>query len=433
MKTILLSITCILFTSFFLAQIPSYIPTNGLVGYWPFNGNANDLSGNNNNGTISGTTALTSNRFNEVNNAFVWDGTNSPITIQNASNQNFQTGVTFSVWIYQTNMYCNSCSETNYVTKGRNIDQGGISLGLDHQTQKFVFRVTGNPVSTSPPYSYFYSSSNIIYSTWTHLAGTYDGSTLKIFINGNLDISYNYISSLQINQDNILFGRQKGTNVYADNFNMVGKLDDIGIWNRALTQQEISTLYASSSTNLPVELVSFEGICDASNVSILWQTASEHNSKSFELEKSRNGEDWFLIDQQAAAENSTILTTYAFKEASENIVQIIYYRLRQIDINGESKLYGPIAIKCDNQFTTDFNILANPTNCSVPIQFNNLIPLSDNLIEINSLNGSTLIKKQFNTNSAALFLELDVSSLVKGTYFVTLNKNASTTQRLLLE
>jgi hypothetical protein len=58
----------ILFTIFIAATfnavaqtIPSYVPTNGLVGYWPFNGNANDESGNGNNGTVNGAT-LTSDR-----------------------------------------------------------------------------------------------------------------------------------------------------------------------------------------------------------------------------------------------------------------------------------------------------------------------------------------------------------------------------------
>ncbi len=44
------------------AQVPSYVPTNGLVGYWPFNGNANDESGSGNNGTVNGAT-LTTDRF----------------------------------------------------------------------------------------------------------------------------------------------------------------------------------------------------------------------------------------------------------------------------------------------------------------------------------------------------------------------------------
>jgi hypothetical protein len=50
------------------AQVPSYVPSNGLVGWWPFNGNANDESGNGNNGTINGPT-LTADRFGNANKA----------------------------------------------------------------------------------------------------------------------------------------------------------------------------------------------------------------------------------------------------------------------------------------------------------------------------------------------------------------------------
>ena len=45
-----------------IAQVPSYVPTSGLVGWWPFNGNANDESGNGNNGSIFGA-SLTTDRF----------------------------------------------------------------------------------------------------------------------------------------------------------------------------------------------------------------------------------------------------------------------------------------------------------------------------------------------------------------------------------
>ena len=70
----------------------SPIPTNGLVALYPFNGNANDESGNGNNGVVSGNTKLTIDRFNLNNKAYLWDGTKSPITISHNATQNFSTG-----------------------------------------------------------------------------------------------------------------------------------------------------------------------------------------------------------------------------------------------------------------------------------------------------------------------------------------------------
>jgi hypothetical protein len=62
MKKITTIILAVLFTANLMAQVPNYLPTNGLVGWWPFNGNANDESGNGNNGTENGAT-LTTDRF----------------------------------------------------------------------------------------------------------------------------------------------------------------------------------------------------------------------------------------------------------------------------------------------------------------------------------------------------------------------------------
>lgn len=56
MKTKSIIAALLLAASSAFAQVPSYVPTNGLVGWWPFNGNINDLSGNGNNGTVFGAT-----------------------------------------------------------------------------------------------------------------------------------------------------------------------------------------------------------------------------------------------------------------------------------------------------------------------------------------------------------------------------------------
>jgi hypothetical protein len=68
----------------------------GLVGYYPFNGNANDESGNGNNANVSIDTKLTTDRYGINNKAYIWSGVKSPITIKHSTSQNFTNGVTFS-------------------------------------------------------------------------------------------------------------------------------------------------------------------------------------------------------------------------------------------------------------------------------------------------------------------------------------------------
>ena len=95
----LLFVLLILIVATSYAQVPSYVPTNGLVAYYPFNGNANDVSGNGNNGTVNGAT-LTTDRFGNANSAFSFNNNN--ISVPHNSNFGIiQTGQeTISLWAF---------------------------------------------------------------------------------------------------------------------------------------------------------------------------------------------------------------------------------------------------------------------------------------------------------------------------------------------
>ena len=94
MKTLILLFS-VLFTTMSFAQVPSYVPANGLVGWWPCNGNANDVSGNGNNGTVNGAT-LTTDRFGNANSAYGFDGLSN--FIQTINSGPTGTGISVSYW-----------------------------------------------------------------------------------------------------------------------------------------------------------------------------------------------------------------------------------------------------------------------------------------------------------------------------------------------
>ena len=80
MRKIALIAFTVLISFQIVAQVPSYVPTNGLVGWWPFTGNAIDSSGNGNNGTVNGAT-LTSDRFGNTAKAYEFNGLNQFISV----------------------------------------------------------------------------------------------------------------------------------------------------------------------------------------------------------------------------------------------------------------------------------------------------------------------------------------------------------------
>jgi hypothetical protein len=228
------------FNSF--AQIPSYVPTNGLVGYWPFTGNANDVSGNGNNGTVSGAT-LTTDRFGNANDAYDFDGITNKITLPPNSNIQGNNPRTISSWFTLNNL----SNHTHTLYKG-----GANGLGYDfsiwiicaNNQVKFQIRRYTDDIRTN----YF----NIPINQWHSLIVTYDGTNdfqTKIYLDGQL------ITNFEIAPTGLTYNTAPTTPEFGhltdqqgDDHYMIGKLDDIGIWDRALTAQEITSL-SNSNTN----------------------------------------------------------------------------------------------------------------------------------------------------------------------------------------
>ena len=225
------------------AQVPNYVPSNGLVGWWPFTGNANDVSGNNNNGTVNGAT-LTSDRFGNVGQAYVFDGTNDNIESMNPLS-NLATDFTISCYVS-----INSWQGGEFVHVG--IDQNsnprdGFGYGYGASQAAFPGQNYLALLSDIAWYQSGYQFSNL--STWYHAIVVRTNNTLDYYVNGTF-VGSSIISSIIPPSNSLFFG--SGAPL-SDNFN--GKLDDIGIWNRALTPNEISALYivcSSSVTTQPI-------------------------------------------------------------------------------------------------------------------------------------------------------------------------------------
>ncbi|WP_396164950.1 LamG-like jellyroll fold domain-containing protein [Flavobacterium sp.] len=248
-KLLLLIIGLIITTQTMFSQVPSYVPTNGLVGYYPFNGNANNENGNGNNGVVNGAT-LTTDRFGESNKAYYFDGISNYISLSKIPNL---SSVSISAWVLvpQNNYGVvvaqndpTNCSNVNFFLDFGNSTTNDISMGH-------------NPICTSAGVSTWAANNNSNYYTnWHHLVGVInsDGSS-KLYIDGLLINSNNsspgYNGLCTTSNSSLRFG---GLWWNIDPHFLIGKLDDIGIWNRALTQQEITNLYNANQciTNITV-------------------------------------------------------------------------------------------------------------------------------------------------------------------------------------
>jgi hypothetical protein len=245
MKNRMLSIVLLLFTACGVSgQVPSYVPTNGLVGYWPFNGNANDESGNGNNGTVNGAT-LTSDRFGISDRAYSFDGVSNVINITGSNTLNSLTAISISSWIFK---------QSNSV-----LPEGifGPATYLPNSPGYF-FRIVENRINlaVSQPYTSPLSNQIINIGQWVHVIGIYDGNSIKFFLNGVLDgetIVGPYLLDAWTSSNPLTIGQEidyASQNLHAWN----GSLDEIGIWNRALTADEVLALY--NGCNVTAQVVS---------------------------------------------------------------------------------------------------------------------------------------------------------------------------------
>lgn len=126
---------------------------------------------------------------------------------------------------------------------------------------------------------------------------------------------------------------------------------------------------ATEGTPLPVNLISYNGTCINDKVTLNWSTASESNNDFFTIERSSDAQSFTGIGVVKGAGNSSTLRNYSYSDP-DPLAQVSYYRLKQTDYNGQSELFPPIKVNCDESgsgFT--FNVTSNLLNDG-PLQLN---------------------------------------------------------------
>jgi len=231
---LLTTITIIGFAATTIGQnIPPDVPINGLIGWWPFDGNANDESGNNNNGTNYGAT-LTTDRFGHADSAYLFDGTSSYISIPSSvSLESPTSGLTLSAWVNLAGFSLVGQAFDPVLTKSDN-PSNAFMYRFDIDINGVGYYSGINNWTTNIGTSY-----NFQLNQWYLVSAVLDSFTTYLYLDDTLVASVPFTTNILNNTLPLEFGRDVPG--VTEVFN--GKIDDIGIWNRALSQQEITNLY----------------------------------------------------------------------------------------------------------------------------------------------------------------------------------------------
>ena len=246
MKRIALFVIVGMMSSFAWASL-----TDGLVGYWPFDGNANDISGNGNNGMIHGVT-LTTDRHGNSDNAYHFDGKSWIEVANSRSLHNITAEITIAAWIKPTSWSDQTDEGDKWLTVlqkgsssnhyefqyGRWAKEGVSYVSLDYWNGAFIKNKSVNIPSLG---------------VWQFVAITLSAGKLKSYKNGVLQDSLNVGVALVPNGSSLYIG----ANPVGDCEYFIGTMDNVAIYNRALSASEIKALSKFVPTTLEIRTVSF--------------------------------------------------------------------------------------------------------------------------------------------------------------------------------
>ncbi len=206
----------------------------GLVAYYPFSGNANDMSGNNLNGTLSGVTPTT-DRFGNAGKAYAFSGGSTVIVPHNAKLGFAPTGTfSVSVWVSRT-----GTQDVMHVIGKRPYHSGIFNWQLAYQNS---IRYTTGPVdgfSFGYGGGYYYavfSQTAVVNPKWTHVAATYNAGKWTMYQDGVARGTY---QSLDTDTDvpcDMTIGNSGGYEPF------YGAIDDVRIYSRVLSASEVAYL-----------------------------------------------------------------------------------------------------------------------------------------------------------------------------------------------
>ena len=223
-----------------------------LVAWYPFDGNANDASGNNNN-PVYNTATLTADRFGHPNSAYHFNGVSSFIKIPNSPSLNFGNQISLSVWVRPTGFYKGICHASAIISKGLgNYMPGDYVLRFDDalftkgngcgdtecDTLHQNFRGTGTTLEHYSPF--------VEKDKWYAVTYTNDGTTARLYVDCHLVYAIKFEENFTNNSD--LFLGRIDDSFFP--FWMNGDLDDVRIYNKAL---DTATIYALCHENMQVK------------------------------------------------------------------------------------------------------------------------------------------------------------------------------------
>jgi hypothetical protein len=215
---------------------PNCLPGSGLVSWWPAESNPVDAAGGNTGVLFNGATFAPG----KYGQAFSFNGTGAHVRIADNASLHLTNGLTLSAWVNPTD----SGYSYPVISKWDVVFEYQKSYNIWISQSRFIFTVCANGDEQLGPHADLVSVGSVTPNQWTHVAATYDGSTMKVYLNGQLDNQTAFPDGIFPGTGDLGIGAVVGgvpAGQYAYSFS--GRIDEPAIYNRALVAAEIQGVY----------------------------------------------------------------------------------------------------------------------------------------------------------------------------------------------
>jgi hypothetical protein len=351
---------------------------SGLVAYYPFNGNANDESGNNNN-PVFNNAVLTSDYYGNVNSAYAFDGATTYMQIPDSTSLNPSSNtITICVWLKVEGFYTGLCHGNRMLTKADqdftsgeyllNFDDNHITdanncntATVDSLQETFYGETASTTDYLNPPR---YVDKNV----WHSLVYTGNSDSATVFLDCK-EYSVSIPGPVTFTNGYDLYLGKMNNVTYPYWYN--GVLDEVRIYNRILDSAEIAAYSFSCATIMPLVLTSFEGSMLKNQSVLTWTTFDEVNTKSDIIERSYDGNIFSPVGT-LAAKGAASTNNYRFIDDPSFANANVYYRIKFIDKDGRFTFSKVIQLALGYNGNSVLKIFPNPSNDFATITFPSL-------------------------------------------------------------
>lgn len=397
--------------------------SDGLVADYPFNGNAEDVSGNQNNGVVH-TAVLTTDRYGEADKSYLFNGTNSYIEGMNVGN-NLPTGNssrTFMAWV----------KDYTYQYWGCNIFHYGTAQSAPTNFHFLITDVIG--LGNGYGYGVTYGKTNLVDSTWHFVCGTY-GSTdqnVKLFIDGKLDNS----AVLPTTPNTILSTNWRIGLFMAGGTPFNGKLDEIKVYSTDLTDQEIKNIYLSETTAPTLKLPANDEPINTLTPTLQWSSSFANAKFHYQLADDLLFTSILLDD--STMNHETQISTGLLADG------ISYYWRVRTTLNGETGPWSDVwmfstlntGLNQQHQTAELLRISPNPARDLVEISYTVASPSTGNaqvnLEILNSLGSGSITVLEKKMVNGTYNIKFSTEKLKPGIYYCRLKTVNQTVFRKLV-